>query len=280
MQRKEVKIGVAVVAVLILVLIAYVLVVPGGQSAPSQVGADDPLKPLAVAPEPVQPESARVSTASNEPAVVEGASTVASGAKPADPFGPPDERWMLALNTGALPQTKVTPDRSPGSAIRTETPTRPRSGDASVGANSAAALNPATRPASTRTHTVQPGESLARIAENVYGSQVYYKQILAANPSIKPEKLKPGTVIQLPDIASVKAAGGTDDDSPLPAVDPRTEYRVQPGENLSRIAVKLYGKSEMWESLYQLNQTRIGDDPAKLKVGMVLQLPSPPTRGQ
>jgi nucleoid-associated protein YgaU len=95
---------------------------------------------------------------------------------------------------------------------------------------------------------------------------------------VKPEKLRPGMVLNLPDIKEVKGAGGADDDSPAPTLDAQTEYRVQSGDNMNKIALKLYGKSEMWERIYDLNKAKIGNDPAKLKVGMILKLPAPPTQ--
>lgn len=288
MVRKDVKVGAVVVAILIAVLIVYVLVVPGGDarqdevaSLPTErVSATD--EPTPAAPANPPPES-RPQAASNAPAdAVAGTPAPVVTAAKTDPFA--DERWMMALNTGALPQqSRVTP--SPASPVRTvdsgaSTPTATRL--APVAGNAPATIEPTAGRrdgAATRTHVVQPGESLARIAENVYGSQVYYKQILAANPGIKPEKLRPGMVINLPDVKSVKSQGGADDDAPLP-VDGKTEYRVQVGDSLHKIAVKLYGRQDMWERLYDLNKARIGDDPAKLKLGMILQLPQPPTQPQ
>jgi nucleoid-associated protein YgaU len=61
------------------------------------------------------------------------------------------------------------------------------------------------------------------------------------------------------------------------SIDSKTQYRVQQGDSLEKIATKLYGKSTKWESLYQANREKIGDDSARLKLGTVLQLPEPPT---
>lgn len=314
MVRKDVKLGAVVLGILITVLIVYVLVVSGsggGKGKPASAGdgevaaapaGDEAFKKQMIAGETqlaeigktaADPAAAGQPSASNEPAAVNapaGASPVAANAPgpvKTDPFGPADEKWMMALNNGVVPDsTRLTSSKpqspaTPGSAISappvTRTPGAAGTGDSAAAPNTALAINPATRPAG-RTHVVQPGENFARIAETVYGSQVYYKDVMAANPGVKPEKLRPGMVINLPDVKEVKGKGNTEDDSPAPAIDARLEYRVQTGDSVHRIAVKLYGNQEMWQDLYDLNKARIGNDPAKLKVGMILKLPKPPTR--
>jgi nucleoid-associated protein YgaU len=49
------------------------------------------------------------------------------------------------------------------------------------------------------------------------------------------------------------------------------------GDNLYIISLRLYGKSTLAHRLYELNKQTIGNDPAKLKPGQVLQLPEPPS---
>jgi len=149
-------------------------------------------------------------------------------------------------------------------------------------------------PASTgaRTHTVARGETLSSISKAVYGDSRYYQKIADANPKINPNRLRPGTVINLPDAAEVKSSSSkrttTDaksapaatSDAPRPtvaAVDAQKEYRVVSGDSLYRISTRLYGSGEEADTLYKLNKDKIGPDAAKLKVGMILQIPSPPT---
>jgi nucleoid-associated protein YgaU len=52
---------------------------------------------------------------------------------------------------------------------------------------------------------------------------------------------------------------------------------VQPGDNLSRIAVKLYGSRSRWQRIYEVNKETIGSNPGRLRRNMVLRLPEPPT---
>jgi nucleoid-associated protein YgaU len=143
-------------------------------------------------------------------------------------------------------------------------------------------------------HVVQKNETFSSIATSVYGSPTFYPYLLRANPKVDPAKLKPGMQINVPDAADVKppekpAASDATTDKPTPLiattathrteaapVDAKSEYRVQSGDSLHKIAVKLYGKIDMVDKIYQLNKSAIGDNPAKLKLGMVLKLPEPP----
>lgn len=140
------------------------------------------------------------------------------------------------------------------------------------------------------THKVMKGETFSTIAAAAYGSPNLYAYILRANPKLDPTKLKPGIDINLPDISEVKGPEKAADKdaeksttaSPIAhkieaALDAKTEYRVQSGDSLHKISMKLYGKIDMVQKIYDLNKSAIGDNPAKLKLGQVLKLPQPPT---
>jgi len=128
-------------------------------------------------------------------------------------------------------------------------------------------------------HVVQQGEHLSSIALAVYGDARLYKEILKANPGLDERKLKPGTTIKLPDASTFAAAPKAQPAAAKqePTIDSNKEYRVAPGDNLHKIAVKLYGKPAKANDLYELNKDKIGDDSARVKVGMVLKLPEAPT---
>lgn len=144
-----------------------------------------------------------------------------------------------------------------------------------------------------RTHVVQKGESFSTIAAAAYGNAAYYPHLQRANPNIDPKKLRVGMVVNIPDLSQVVATdnssrttaaqSGTLDASPAasrsPAapVDERSQYRVQASDSLYKISLKLYGKSDRVDKLYELNKDVIGANPAHLKAGMVLKLPEPPT---
>lgn len=119
-----------------------------------------------------------------------------------------------------------------------------------------------------------------------YGSPRYVEQIKKANPNLVPEKMRPGQTIVLPTISKHEngASGSSPTDSssatagPNESLDSRTQYKVQSGDSLERIAMKLYGKREMIDRIYEANKDAIGPDKAKLKLNMVLKLPEPPTQ--
>jgi len=130
--------------------------------------------------------------------------------------------------------------------------------------------------AGAHTHTVQKGETFSTIAATAYGSANFYPYLMRANPKIDSKALRPGMVITIPDIPAVKPA----EKAPAPAVSGTTPqpaaanaYVVQPGDNLNKIAIKKFGKVDMVSQIYEQNKQVIGDDPAKLKVGMVLTMP-------
>jgi nucleoid-associated protein YgaU len=150
-------------------------------------------------------------------------------------------------------------------------------------------LSPSTQPAlaGQRMHVVQPRETFSSIAAMVYGAESYYPHLLRANPQIDPKKLRPGMTIVIPDRSLVVADAGSPAHraagtsaaatAALVAIDDTREYRVLPSDSLHRISLKLYGKAERVEDIYQTNRELIGPDPSRLKAGIVLKLPEPPT---
>jgi nucleoid-associated protein YgaU len=104
--------------------------------------------------------------------------------------------------------------------------------------------------------------------------------IAAANPKVDPKRMKAGQVLNLPEINTAPSASATEaghtapapDNAATPTLTGKT-YKVVSGDSLRKIAVKTFGKESMWEKIYELNKKTIGSDPAKLRSGMVLQLP-------
>jgi nucleoid-associated protein YgaU len=137
-------------------------------------------------------------------------------------------------------------------------------------------------------HKVQQGETFTTIAKAVYGNGNLFNVIVRANPKIDPTRLKIGTEINLPDVSEVKGmekvaekdaekganAGIVVHKVDMVKIDPKTEYRVQAGDSLHKISVKLFGNISMVDKLYEMNKSVIGSDPAKLKLGAVLKLPA------
>jgi LysM repeat protein len=130
-------------------------------------------------------------------------------------------------------------------------------------------------------YVVKSGDTLSSIAQATYGSASYYPHILRANPTVNPNNLKLGTELTLPKAEDVKATdtprehgiGVAASISQDVKIDTTHQYRVQSGDSLYKISLKVYGKSTYVEKIYDLNKGTIGSDPKKLKLGMVLELP-------
>jgi nucleoid-associated protein YgaU len=128
----------------------------------------------------------------------------------------------------------------------------------------------------TRTHTIKSGETFSTIATAYYGHIRHAKLIAKANPGVDSSRLKIGQVINLPAYdAGAEAAAITKANTPT-AIDSARQYRVQSGDSLHNIAMKLYNDPKKVEAIYAANKAVIGENPAKLKLGMVLTLPAQP----
>ena len=201
----------------------------------------------------------------------------------------------------AAPVTTVANAAPPATPATPETTTEPKgAGDVSPSAEKSAetiAETPAPTPAEklaetpaapaptgqpsnvARTHVIQSGETLSSIAAAAYGDRNLYPAIIRANPGIDPNRLKVGSTLNLPAASSVPAPADANIASARigPTIDASKQYRVVPGDSLHKISQKLYGKSDRADRIYDLNKKSIGEDPAKLKVGQVLDLPEAPT---
>jgi nucleoid-associated protein YgaU len=185
------------------------------------------------------------------------------------------------------PETSPAP---PNARIRADT-----AGTGTVGSS----LFTGSRTPGERSYVVKSGDTLISIARAQYNNPRAYLQIMKANPGVEPESMKPGTKLVLPELSAVQAprrvngasngtSTGTGTGGALEAVtaganaglrpvDPKLEYRIQSGDSLARISQRLYGAENKVEALYNANREAIGPDREKLKLGMVLRLPEPPT---
>ncbi len=217
-----------------------------------------------------------------EPAAATGAGGDNNGGAVV-PSGPADTGAALAgENTPGTPNTTIPPVGDPGNggaAATTPPAAPPAPQDAPAGTSTAG--NSA---AGARTHVMQRNETFSSIAKAVYGSSRHYIQIEQANPDVNPNAVRPGTVINLPAIDAAPAAAGANSSGGAAAADAQvnsaSEYRVQAGDSLYKISTKLYGVSTRVDELYEVNRDQIGEDPARVKVGMVLKLPDAPKISQ
>lgn len=215
-------------------------------------------KPEVVKTTPETVGAEKTAAKSSEPTVTTGTEVASSGTRSEQPrlYFNPNEAWGGGLSTDGV-------------------------GSARPVAKTTLLSAPTTRP-STKAgqHEVKSGETFSSIAMSVYGSAAYYPHLLRANPTVNPNNLKVGTIINVPAIEEVKAttsdatSGQTAHASVTEVkIDPSKQYKVQSGDSLYKISVKLYGKSTYVDKIYEKNKAAIGADPKKLKLGMILELP-------
>ncbi|MEE8156410.1 MAG: LysM peptidoglycan-binding domain-containing protein [Phycisphaerales bacterium] len=135
----------------------------------------------------------------------------------------------------------------------------------------APSTSPRTPPARTVPYTVKQDDSLWTIADAWFGDANQWDLIAKANPLIDPDRLKLGQVLRLPP---------KDADRRRPVryrVSPNepNSYTIRSGDSLWRIAKALYGDETKWSIIYDANRATIGPDPARLKVGRSLRIPTP-----
>lgn len=157
------------------------------------------------------------------------------------------------------PEVEIGDDIEPGPGPIVEEPDQPEP------------VRPEPRPVTPpRTYTVQPGDTLSSIAEEIYDDPNAWVDIAQANGSIDPTRLQPGQVLILPD----RAAVAVPDPEPAPVAPGQEQtYVIQAGDNLSRIAQRFYSDPDAWQVIYNRNRDRIGTSPNNLKVGMRIIIP-------
>jgi len=197
---------------------------------------------------------------------------------------PPPVEPVAPTTTGTT-ATPGGPAMGPSAAGPATTPaTGPQAMPPATGPTTVPAPTPATgtgpaptpAPSAQRTHKVEAGESLWTIAKKYYNDGTKSNLILNANKDkiTDPAKLKIGMELVIPDVGGTAPSTAGPATGPAPAVGGQT-HTVAAGESLSTIAKKYYGsdaKSKV-DLIYKANQSKIGPDPGKLKIGTVLVIP-------
>jgi nucleoid-associated protein YgaU len=322
-MRKDAKIGFAIGGVLLAVLTVYAIVVPSKHSKPSGVTFVTPSgthtgDSASPGTTPATPDAQQPAPVATTPATPPAEPTATNDTKPSDtptaagnpPAASGDGVNWAKLLSGADAPTLMTSTPASGDNKGSDAPAATASRDTKTPSDDkiAAADPPVTMSAATtqpntgsvaatsssssnsRQYTIKPNQTLSSIAAEVYGNQRFYVAILRANPTVNPNKLKPGMKIALPDISDVKPETPAEHQQPSPALaaesaptpassDSAHTYKVESGDNLYRISRKLYGSPKLADTIYELNRETIGHDKAHLRLGMVLKLPQAPSAG-
>jgi nucleoid-associated protein YgaU len=268
------KIGLAVIAIVLGVLVVYYGLPPGADDgAPLLVETDEVGASAAPEPEPQQPKPA--------PAVhrIENGAPLPGAARKVDEAPPPVREPGLARAPGAAPGA-----RSSGAAPAAGEPEKggfvPAAGTTDVtpdGGGDAPAA-PAHVP-----YVVKDGDTMTSIAEWWFGDGSAWERIAKLN-FVDPNRLRAGDVLRLPPRDGAAPAGGTGASGSgaaggAPAA-PEITYVVQAGDTLSSIAKAYYGSAEQWRVIHDANRAVIGASPDALEVGWKLRIPPAPKAAQ
>jgi nucleoid-associated protein YgaU len=117
-------------------------------------------------------------------------------------------------------------------------------------------------------YTIQQGENLWQIAEELYGDGELWIRIAEDNNLPGPDYIEVGQELTLPtDIVIPDAPEETP--IPTPALE-NNQYLVQPGDTLQSIAVAVYNDETQWEAIARANNIVNRD---LLLVGIILEMP-------
>lgn len=221
-----------------------------------------------------------------------------------EPGTPPVAIAPGGPNTGTLSPTGQTPTPARGGPpiiIDTQpppiptTPTRPTENRGGIDTHLGASPKPEGKlpapPGSAKTYTVVAGDTLTSIASAHLPGKGGVKAILDANKDVltNPNKVRIGMTLKIPAAAQAPEATprsqGHDSDSPTagnrpmtsegsapgPKAEGSSEYVVQNGDTLERIARKLFNDGRKWRDLFDWNRDQLSD-PGHLRSGQVLKI--------
>lgn len=112
---------------------------------------------------------------------------------------------------------------------------------------------------SKMSYVVQKGDTLAKIAQKVYGNASKWTEIASFTGIANPKLIYPGDVVYYQLSESTQAFASAYESMP------RAEVQVQTGDTLSTIAGRVLGDSTLWKLIWRQNDNI--DNPDKLVAG-------------
>ena len=187
---------------------------------------------------------------------------------------PPAPQVIRIDTTAPKPAPQVAAPAGKPSTPPTAPATPPPAAPQPARPSTPAPVSPGPRPT---TYTIQAGDTFSAIAQKLYGDGARWTAIAKANPLVDPIRLKVGQVIKLPDLAAQDQERAEQFEQmrrevSVPSGEAQTVI-VEPGDNLSTIAQRVYGKASQWKQIYEANKDQL-ESPDELKVGMKLKIPA------
>jgi len=120
-------------------------------------------------------------------------------------------------------------------------------------------------------HVIAAGETLSDISLKYYGTITRWEDIVSANPGVDPSRLRIGRELKIPPRPVKKPAAVKTVSTPRPGT---LHHTVAEGDSLSSISFRYYGKEHKWDRIFDANTKQLDGNPDRLKVGMVLVVPT------
>ncbi|MEK6677038.1 MAG: LysM peptidoglycan-binding domain-containing protein [Planctomycetota bacterium] len=255
-------------------------------SDPSAAQTGNPLAPVSTPANEARGSTGQIppSTPVTKPVASPTPSNPQVGAPRSDPQQGP-ANGGVTNPTGANPTGGVQPKSSLAASRAGADATKPpatSTPESSTVKGTDSSANPSTSKAagkgSVETHRVQPGDTLASISQNYYGSEKHAKFLSTNNPDVRDaSRLAVGTVIRIPslpeDASNGKIAAARSTEPGKGANSSRT-YRVKAGDTFYSIAKSELGESSRWKDLFALNKDAVNGDATQLRIGQILKLPA------
>lgn len=213
-------------------------------------------------------------------------------------IGTPPTIPTAPTNPGIVPpSTHTLPPSTPNTGIAELTPTHNGARTSETNPTHETPRTPAATPptadTAAKTYKVQSGDTLSSIAQTLKLGKGGMKALIAANKTTlpNPDRLKVGMTLNVPAAAPATTAVApttppttapgakvamADTTPKLDGTTPATptgssDYTVQSGDTLERIARKVFNDGRRWQDIHSWNREQL-PDPAHLRVGQVLKI--------
>ncbi len=126
----------------------------------------------------------------------------------------------------------------------------------------------ATQKGTGGSYIVIAGDTLANIAQKIYGSSGFWNKVANLNNVQAPYVIYPGDELQFDALNDASKSFAAN------SVGAEQSVTVKHGDTLSGIAQQIYGNAGAWRAIYTRNKDKL-TDPNRIEVGMVLSVLNP-----